>query len=136
MQQDLTARASQTVALDEAWEPVLSLWYQPGPATGDPAPVFNIRITMEPASDNNTPVLSETLVFTPNLGASGWQHLAYRLGQAGKTFTGEVTVELKARAAEGTSGTIVYMDEVSLGSGPGGRFKLLLPLARREADSP
>ena len=49
MPQGIAASASQTVDLAEAWEPVLSLWYQPGPAALDPTTVFNVSITTETA---------------------------------------------------------------------------------------
>jgi hypothetical protein len=136
MPQALAASASQTVVLDETWEPVLSLWYQPGPAAGEPSTAFEVRIAAQTGSTGSVSMLSETVVFTPSLAVGDWQHLAYRIGQPGTTFAGEVTVRLQARSGEGMTGTIVYVDEVSLGSGPGGPYKLLLPLARREANSP
>jgi hypothetical protein len=134
--QDLAASASQIMAMDEAWEPVLSLWYQPGPAATDPSAVFEVSVTTQAAANGSASTLSETVVFTPSLATGEWQHLAYRLEQPGTGFAGKATVRLQARAGESVTGTIVYVDEVSLGSGPGGPHRLLLPLARREAESP
>ena len=134
MPQGTAASVSQTVVLAGAWEPVLSLWYRPGPAAGDPTAVFNIRLTIETASTGSATVLSSTQVLTPSLAAGDWQHLAYRTGPPGKAFTGQVTAHFQVRAGDSAADTIVYLDEVSLGSGPGGPHKLLLPLVRRQAN--
>jgi hypothetical protein len=137
MPQEMTAGARQTVDLADAWEPVLSLWYKPGPAAVDPAAVFNISLTVETASTSGSgPVLSRTEILTPSLAVGDWQHLAHRLGQPGTASTGRVTAHLQVRAGDGVTDAIVYVDEVSLGSGPGGPYRLLLPLARRKASSP
>jgi hypothetical protein len=127
------ASLSQSVDLAGAWNPVVSLWYRPGPAAGDPAAVFNVRLTTVTGSAHDAPAVSETKVVTPSLKADGWQHLGYPLSSQGGAFTGRVTVDLQARAGEGTEDAVVYLDEVSLGSGPGGPYRLHLPLIREAA---
>jgi hypothetical protein len=126
-----TAGVTQTVALNGAWQPVLSLWYRP--AAGSPAAVFNVTLTTLAGASGDAPALSETEVLTPSLGVSGWQHLSHSLGVPGATFTGTVTVGLRVQGEAGAVDAAVYLDEVGLGSGPGGPHRVLLPLARRGA---
>jgi hypothetical protein len=126
----VSAGASQTASLADAWDPVLALWYQPGPAAADPEAVFNVNLTVEAQATGSRPALNETTVLTPTLGAGGWQHLAHRFGLPGEAFSGKVTALFQVRAGDGAGGDVVYLDEVSLGSGPGGPYRLLLPVVR------
>jgi hypothetical protein len=137
MPYEAAAGVSQTVKdLADAWAPVLSLWYRPGPAAADPTAVFNVTLVTVAGPTRDAPAVLATKVLTPNLQVGDWQHLAYSLGSPGAGFKGmEVTVDLQVRGGGGTAGAIVYLDEVSLGSGPGGPHRLLLPLAYRAAGS-
>jgi hypothetical protein len=122
----------QTVTLSGAWEPVLSLWYRPGPTAGDPGAAFTVRLTADGADDRRWPAVATTEVLTPSLAASGWQHLGHYVGPPGTAYTGTVTVHFQVRGGGGQALPVVYLDEVSFGAGPGGPKRLFLPLARRE----
>jgi hypothetical protein len=129
--QRFSAAVTQTVALSGVWQPVLSLWYRP--ADGDPTAVFNVALTTLAGAGGDGPALSETEVLTPSLEVSGWQHLIHSLGAPGAAFTGTVTISLRAQGEGGAADAVVYLDEVSLGSGPGGPYRVLLPLAGKGA---
>jgi hypothetical protein len=131
--QRFTARLSQTVTVDGAWQPVLSLWYRPGPAAAEPAAAFTVRLTTQMGPAGEAPAISRTEILTPSLAVSGWQHLSHKLGSPSDGFTGLVAVSLQAQGEVGTADAVVYLDEVSLGSGPGGPHRVFLPLLRREA---
>jgi hypothetical protein len=159
---NLTTSVSQTLVLTGAWEPALSFWYQPvTAATGDPptaGDVLNVILTVmtetigatlpitpvaraevpamhtTPASDVVTSTATVTTVhlFTPSLEVEGWQHQWYSLGPTEAAFTGTVTIMFRLQKAGDSSLVSLYLDEVSLGSTPGGPRKGYLPLVLKE----
>jgi hypothetical protein len=158
----LTTSVSQTLVLTGAWEPALSFWYQPvtnvtrGPlGAGDALNVILTVVTetisptlpmppdvhaalavlpATPLSDVVTSTRTVTTVhlFTPSLDVEGWQHEWYRFGPLEMGFTGTVTIQFQLRKASDGSLTSLYLDEVSLGSTPGGPHKSYLPLVLKK----
>jgi hypothetical protein len=124
-----TTGVSQTVALTGAWEPALSLWYQPGTCEAEAR--FNVVVVVSGQSDGPGPPISATSVLTPDLGAHGWRPLWATTGPPGSAFTGTVTVELRLWADGPGEEVTVYVDEVSLGATPGGRHHVSLPMVLR-----
>jgi hypothetical protein len=124
-----TVGVSQSVVLAGAWEPALSFWYRP--VTTDTGDVFNVILTV--VTQTVTPALSAstTRILTPSLEAGGWRHFWYSPGRPDAYLTGTVTMHFQMYDDGDQAATTVCLDEVSLGSTPGGPYKVYLPLATR-----
>jgi hypothetical protein len=136
-----TVALSQTVAVTGAWEPVLSFWYRP--VSTDTGDLFNVLMTVvtqtisaTQSADGRLPVtvtvpVTTTRIYTPTLALGDWQHLWYHAGLPDAALTGTVTVRFQMRQDGDGEATTVYLDEVSLGSTPGGPQRVYLPLLLR-----
>jgi len=161
-QVSFTAGLTQTVVLTGAWEPGLSLWYQP--LSADLDDLFHIVLTLVTETVSTTLTLSPPLalratfpltepitptppitgpitttlkvtttsVYTPPLDVEGWQHLWYNVGPPERALTGTVTIRFQVWNDGDAAPTTVYLDEVSLAATPGGPFKAYLPLVSRQ----
>ena len=127
---------TQTVALTDVWEPVLSFWYVPG-GDGDfrvsltiVTQTLSSTVTMLDGFPGRVPVTT-TLVYTPSLAGTGWQHWWTPLGPADRALTGSVEMrfEFYSQGEDHEGG--ITIDEVSLGGTPGGPFRMFLPLVSR-----
>jgi hypothetical protein len=123
---------SQTVVLTDTWEPVLSFWYRPVTTVGGgqqtpsaPAAFEVLLTTVDPGS---TPPPTTTRIFTPDIGVERWQHVWYYPYQPRAALTGTVSIQFRLTDPSAMS---VYLDEVSLGSTPGGPHAAYLPLLLR-----
>ncbi len=145
----VTVGVTQTVVVTDAWEPVLSFWYRP--VTTDTDDLFNVVLTVVTYTISSTlPVtptgagtalLTEPITFTlpvttvyvltPTLDVEDWQHRWYAVGLPEAALTGTVTIQFQVWNDGDDWVTTVYLDEVSLGSTPGGPFKSYLPLVLR-----
>ncbi len=123
-----TTGVSQTVTLENAWEPVLSLWYQPD--TDGAEARLNVVAEVSGVGDDGEPA-SMTQILTPNLQVGGWFPVWVRAGPERSAFTGTVTVKLLLWADGLGYEVAVYLDEVSLGASPGGRHRVSMPLVFR-----
>lgn len=124
-----TTGVSQTVSLQNAWEPVLSLWYQPD--TGGAEARLNIVAEVSGLGDDPGDPVSMTQILTPNLEVDGWHTVWLRAGPERSAFTGTITLKLLLRADGQEEDVAVYLDEVSLGASPGGRHRVSMPLVFR-----
>jgi hypothetical protein len=131
---ETTVGVSQTVVLAGAWEPALSFWYRQA-AVGDEgqqplasAAAFNVLLTVVIPGSGASPPLTTTRVFTPDLSADQWQHVWYYPYQPHAALTGTVSIQFRL---SDPSATAVYLDEVSLGSTPGGPHGVYLSLLLR-----
>jgi hypothetical protein len=136
----LTTGVSQTVVVTAAQEPVLSFWYRP--LTTDSDDLLNVILTVvtetvsatlptRPGARSLAPVTT-TYVFTPALDVEGWQHQAYPIGPPEQGLTATVTIEYALWQDGDDAATIVYLDEVSLGSSPPEMPRIYLPLVARK----
>jgi hypothetical protein len=125
-----TVGVTQTVALTDSWQPILSFWYYPLTTDGDD--VFNVTLTVVPQTISPTLPVTTTLVFTPDLEAAGWRHLWYHILEPDVTLTGTVTIHFDLWEDGDDAATIVYLDEVSLGATPGGPQRLYVPLSLKQ----
>ncbi len=143
-----TVGVSQTVVLTDAWEPGLSFWYRPA-ATATEG-VFNVVLTvvtettmvsgtaslLQATAPLTAPItttrrVTTTYVLTPLLAVSGWEHVWAPLGPPKVALTATTTVHFLAWTEGVTDVVRVYVDEVSLGSTPGGPHEVYLPLVMR-----
>ena len=125
----LTLGVTQTAILTDAWEPTLSFWYCPASADEDDS--FNVVFTVATHIPSPTLPVTASHVFTPALDGDGWRHARYYAGPADAALTGTVTICLQVWNDGDDSATTVYLDEVSLGSTPGGPYKMYLPLVQK-----
>jgi hypothetical protein len=104
----------QTINLSDVWSPILSFYASmPVVNPGDSLVVGTF------AGTTYTPLATLT-------GAPGWQH--YHVHLAGnQSFTGPLGIFFRATQATATP-MQAYLDEVSVGKGPGGPLKSFLPL--------
>jgi hypothetical protein len=126
-----TSSLSQTVEISGAWEPALSLWYQPEKMGKETE--FDVLLTVtspSAATTQSSPVTTTQQLCLPPLDGTGWQHFWCYPGPRDAPLTGTVTIEFRLRdEEEGTA--YVLLDEVSLGGTPGGPFKTFLPLVAK-----
>lgn len=137
---------TQTVNLTRSWEPALSFWYRAD--TVDADDVFNVILTTladtadstlsaESIADSSSslkpsiPELAATRTFTPSLDSNDWQHLALVPVPEGY-FTGTVTIQFRLQEDGDGAGTVVHLDEVSLGRTSGGPYRGYFPLVMKE----
>ncbi len=123
----LSVGVTQTVHLAGAWEPALSFWYHPGTPDGNDR--FNVILTVVTQTLSPTLPATTTLVFTPSLDGDGWRHAWYYPGPPQATQFATVTIRFQVWDGGDGAATTVYLDEVSLGSTPGGPYRIYLPLA-------
>lgn len=148
----LTASLSQTVLLTDAWHPALSFWYQPASyGTGDRLNLVLTVVTQAVSTTlpltprvtaglampiteplTTTVTFTTTRVFTPPLDAAGWQHFWVHPSLIRAALTGTLTIDFRLWLTrdEGLP-LLVYLDEISLGSTPGGPLRFYLPLILR-----
>jgi hypothetical protein len=148
----LTAGLSQTVFLTDVWHPAVAFWYRT--ASHDAGDRLNLVLTVvTQAVTSTTPVtpqigvdlampitepLTSTITFTTTrlftlpLNAAGWQHFwAYpALPRVALTGTVSVAFRLWLTRSQGLP-FLIYLDEVTLGSTPGGPLRFYLPLIVR-----
>jgi hypothetical protein len=137
---------TQTLILTRSWEPALSFWYRADAVDADD--VFNVDLTAVAEAAHSTlsaeigadsssspkPSMHElaaTRTVTPSLDSSNWQHLALYPVPEGY-FTGTVTIQFRLRDGGDGAGTVVYLDEVSLGCTSGGPYRGYFPLVMKE----
>jgi hypothetical protein len=129
---DPVVAVSQTVALSDAWEPVLSFWYRPVVVAGvgqqAAAAPGGFEVFLTTVDCSAAPPLTSTRVLTPETTVDRWQHVWYYPYQPRAALTGTVSVEFRLTDPAAIS---VYLDEVSLGSTPGGPLVTYLPLLLR-----
>ena len=116
-----TAGVEQTVALARSWNPNLSFWYLADSTDSDDA--FDVVLTVVP--ETAAPL---SYAFTPTLDVQGWQHQWYSLGVDDAYFTGTVTISFEVQNDGDEFPTTVFLDEVSVGSTPGGPYRAYFPL--------
>jgi hypothetical protein len=125
----LTIGLTQTVVLTGAWEPALSFWYHP--KTTDAGDRFNVVLAVTRQTVSPTIPLAVSYTFTPTLEAGGWRHAWYYPGPPNAALTGTVTIRFQMWNDGDDQFSTVYVDEVSLGSTPGGPHRVHLPLVLR-----
>jgi hypothetical protein len=109
-----TSGVSQTHSVSEMHEPTLSFWYKISNADSDDS--FKACLYQNDPSD-----CVATFAVTPTADVD-WTHQWLALG-LNEVYTGPVGISFDLQW--NGSGTIVYLDEVSLGQGP---YKIYLPL--------
>jgi hypothetical protein len=124
-----TTGVTQTSVLTDAWEPVLSFWYRP--VTDDADDRFHVTLTVVTQTAGTTLPVTATHVFTPDLQGGAWQQAWYQAGLPDAALSGRVTVGFHLWNDGDAAVTTVYLDEVSLGSTPGGPHKVYLPCSLR-----
>jgi hypothetical protein len=145
-----TIGVSQTAVVSGAWEPALSFWYRANEveagdrfnvvltvvtdaltATAPVTPAAGVLTGTEPVT--TTVPVTITRVFTPSLAREGvWHHFWCYPGLPRAYLTGTVAIEFRAWNAGDGGDLVVYLDEVSLSSTPGGPYGTFLPVVRRE----
>jgi hypothetical protein len=148
----LSASLSQTILLTDAWFPALSFWYRPASyGAGDRLNLVLTVVTQAlsttlpftpgvsaglamPITEPLTTTLTFTTthLFTPPLDAAGWQHFWAHPALVRAALTGTLTIDfrLSLTREEGLP-LLIYLDEISLGSTPGGPLRFYLPLIIR-----
>jgi hypothetical protein len=141
-----TVGVSQTVILTGAWEPALSFWYRPG--TTDTEDRFNLILTVMTETITSTLLSSQSAlvtapvtgaitgtqtvatrqVLTPSLQADDWEQIWAGLGPPQAAFDGRVTIQFEVWNDGDDGATVVYLDDVSLGSTPAGPFRVYSPI--------
>ena len=132
----LAAGLSQTVTLVDAWAPALSFWYR-AEGTGEDGDL-EVVLTVEKQTDGPAgistevagPVAAEisTRVLTPPLQTdSRWHHFWALVDPPRAAFDGTVTADFRLGDQSSGEPLEVFVDEVSVGSTPGGPWGIYLP---------
>jgi hypothetical protein len=138
----LTAAAglSQTVMLTDAWAPVLSFWYL-DEGTGEQGD-FQVVLTVvngmiagaagPPGRSGSTVSGTNTQTLSPPLPGDGrWHHFWAYVDRPRVAFSGTVTVGFRLWDQAVGEPLAIYLDDVSMGSTPGGPWGIYLPLVAR-----
>jgi hypothetical protein len=148
----LTASLSQTVLLTDAWHPALSFWYRSASySAGDRLNLVLTVVTQAlsttlpltppvtaglatPLTEPLTTTLTftTTRVFTPPLDVAGWHYFWAYPSPFRTALTGTVSIDFRLWLTRDQGlPLLIYLDEISLGSTPGGPLRFYLPLILR-----
>jgi len=122
-----TVGISQTVALTGSWEPALSMLYWP--VEVDEGDLFAVDLSLA-YQVGPTQTVTTTWIVYPSLDPGGWAHFWTPAGPPDAPLTGTLGIRLRV-SDDGGAPTVILLDEVSLGSTPGGPFRVYLPSALR-----
>ena len=132
----LAAGLSQTVTLADGWAPVLSFWYL-AEGAGEESD-FEVVLTVDKQTEASAAISTgplrpnvaeiSTRVLYPPLQTDGrWHHFWAYVDPPRAVLDGTVTADFQLRDQTGGESLVVYLDEVSLGSTPGGPWGIYLP---------
>lgn len=121
-----TIGVTQTVVVTDAWEPVLSFWYHP--VSTDTGTLFYVVLHVVTQTVSPTLPVTTTLILTPPLAVTGWQHLWTPVGPEESSLTAAVTIQFQLQGDGDDRAAMVCLDEVSLGATPARPYRLYLPL--------